>query len=264
MPLNYRTSASKRFIEFLDHSASVFPILPAVHTTNVAAFGDILDQNKFSVRHCKVYRTPLCYLFYGKPSYQIRKKTPGASRILGDAAVCFVLRIDALPKLARLFAVDTGAYFGHRYDDYLPGGICIDDFEMPATVAYLSRLVGAIYGSNEAYYHGEPNNSVNISPLDRVSEVLSGLCAASFSGSFDERCCSCEIQIDCDIQLESSILETIVVPAKLLDDPLVLDACRNRWNIKPICYRFKRATPEARTEVICEKLGDYYSVMEYL
>lgn len=250
------------FIEFVLRNQGALPPLPLVHTTNGVAFGEILNSGTLSVRMCTVYKTHLCYLFYGKPTYQIRRGNEITTRLLGDAAVCFVLKPSSI-RLFRVFAFDTGAFHGHRYDDFMPNGITIDDFEItPASLPNIASFVGAFFESNRKYYDGEISCTCEPSRLDHVSEVFIALATAHVVKRFDERSCSCEVQTETNIPINSDTIENIVMPHLLADEPAVMRACA-QWGIKPILYRFRRAAPESRTEVICEKLGDFYERKGY-
>lgn len=247
-----------RFVDFIEGHAPATPVLPLVHTTNVVAFDQIMKSDEISLSFCKYYRKDLSYFFYAKPTYKLRRGESLATRLLGDAAICFVLDAHTMPEPLRTFALDTGASFGGRYDDLLPNGVGIEDFELPPTVRACAQLVTAFYGDNRSYYDGIMKSALPTSALDRVSEVISSIGKSVASQAFDERACSCEIQFDVAISLKTCKIETIVMPAVLYSEPEVSEIVSNKWKTKPVVYRFKRSTPEERTEVIFENLGRYY------
>jgi hypothetical protein len=159
-----------------------------------------------------------------------------------------------------MFAFDTGAYFGERYDNYLPNGLLIADFELPAEHEMLLQLVTAFFGNDRNYYDGVAKDSLSIPALDRASEVYANIIRSSVSEDFDERACTCELQFDEPISLTKSNLITIIMPGVLYDDPEVRRIVSVELEILPVVYRFKRAKPEERTEVIYQKLGEFYEI----
>jgi hypothetical protein len=246
-------SKQSRFIAFVKQHVAVAPLLPAVRITNVVGFDKIVE-----VRELVLSEEKLLYFFYGKPSYKIPKKYSVPTKLMGDAAVCFVFDLLSLPELHKVFAFDTGAYYGERYDKYLPNGLQIADFELPAEHQTLLQLVTAFFGDNRNYYNGVAKNDLAIPALDTASEVYAAIIRSSVSEDFDERSCTCELQFDKPISLSTAKLITIIMPGLAYDDPEVKRIVNVELRIKPLVYRFKKAKPEERTEVIYEKLGEYY------
>jgi hypothetical protein len=232
-------------------------MLPAVHVTSVTAFGSVLEEGVLNLHQCKFYKEDLCYFFYGKPAYRIRSGGDAATRILGNAAVCFLFDLSLMPRVHRAFAFDTGAYFGERYDDFLPDGMKMDDFGLPSDCKWLGRLVSTFFGKNEDYYRGEPKPRIAPPALDRASEVYKSVIQCATSAVFDDRACTCEIQFNEPISLEGNGLLAVVIPDQLFDDPEVRGAFE-KWKIKPILYRMHRARSEERSEVIYQKIWDLY------
>ena len=247
-----------RFARFVGRHEAAQPLLPAVRITNVVGFGKALD-----CRTLKLNDEGLLYFFYGKPSFKISKKHSIPTKILGDAAVCFVLDLSSLPEIHRAFALDTGAYHGKRYDNYLPNGLLLADFELPVGAQSLQQLVRAFFGDNERYYSGHAKADLTLDALDHASEVYANIIRSAVSSGLDERACSCELQFNQPIELLRECLITIIMPGLLYDDPEVKKFV-TEVGIIPILYRFKRASPDERTEVVYEKLGDFYEQRKLL
>jgi hypothetical protein len=245
------TKSPNRFAAFIKRHPADQPKLPAVRTTNVVGFGKILDA-----RELRPNEEGLLYFFYGKPSFKIPKRHSVPTRILGDAAVCFVFDLTTLPEIHRIFALDTGAYHGKRYDNYLPNGVLLSDFELPIHPETLQQLVSAFFGSNVNYYEGVAKESLKLDALDRASEVYANIVRSAVS-ELDERACTCELQFKQSILLSTARLVTVIIPSRLWDEAEVKTFFHD-LGVKPILYRFRRAKPEERTEVIYEKLGEYY------
>jgi hypothetical protein len=182
------TSNNEIFRKFIRNHRPALPVLPAVHITWGKNINSILQTNKL-----KLNTDNLIYLFYGKPAYRLKRGSNLATIFLGDAAVCFVLNTMKLPKLHRVFALDTGASFGKRYDDYFPGGISIDDFELDANCNSGAKLVKAFFHDNEKYVNGVVKSGITVTGLDVVSDAYKGILSTPVSSSFDERACTCEL-----------------------------------------------------------------------
>ncbi|TCU33145.1 hypothetical protein EV129_117142 [Rhizobium azibense] len=250
---------NQRFLNFLDRHQGAAPIMPAVHTTSVTRLGEIINNDEIKLTECRFYKKDLSYFFYGKPAYKLGNHSGAASKQLGDAGVCFVFDLGTLPTIYKSFALDTGACFGKRYDEYLPMGVGIDDFGLPADQAYLAKVVAAFYGGNRSYFVGDGRHDVAPPGLDVASQAYADIARSVVSLQFDDRACTCEIQLDQPVALANARLLTVVMPDKAFDDPEVKIAL-GRWDVRPVLYRMKRARPGERTEVIHEKLGDFYEL----
>lgn len=212
------TIHSEIFHKFIAGHERALPFLPIVHTTTVTRFGEILQTNKLRLTVCKYYKKKLLYMFYGKPAYRLRRGSDDLiTRLLADAAVCFVLNAIKGPDMHRAFALDTGASFGHRYDDYLPQGVSIDDFEIAANPDTVAKLVKAFFGENEKYVNGSSRRDIKISALDRVSEVYNAIASSTVS-PFDERACTCELQYDAELEINKDLTHTVVMPDVLFGE----------------------------------------------
>lgn len=247
-----------RFVKFIRAYSPASPLLPAVQITNVDAFGKIASTGVMNLNE-----SGKLYFFYGKPSYRLPKASSMPTKVLGDAAVCFVFDLSTLPDLHKVYSFDTGGFFAQRYDDYLPTGVAMADFELAPEHQILAQTVAAFFGSNRNYYAGTVKAGLTIPALDRASEVYAGLIRSSVSEHFDERVCTCELQFDRSISVPNVSLLTIVLPDVLYDD-LEVQEILARWRIKPVLYKFKRSRPDERTEVIYDKLGDFYQATKMI
>jgi hypothetical protein len=248
---------NQMFRQFIEKHDAALPILPAVHITWATNICEIFDTNKLKLSECKFYKKELVYLFYGKPAYKLSRGRNPTTRLLGDAAVCFVLNATKLPSLHRAFALDTGAAFGNRYSEYLAGNISVDDFEIEAKCDSAARLVSTFFGGNKKYIGGEVRSDIEISGLDVVSDAYKAIASASVSSTLDERACTCELQYDAEVMLNNDTVQSVIMPDKMFGEKFVQEKMKE-WGVKPIIYRLVRAEPGERTAVICEKLFEYY------
>jgi hypothetical protein len=113
------------------------------------------------------------------------------------------------------------------------------------------------------YVNGDVESDIRISGVDVVSDAYRGILTAPVSNSFDERACTCELQYDAELEINRESVHSIVIPDRMYGEKPV-QAKMKEWGVMPIIYRFRRAKPEDRTEVIFEKLGDYYKTNGFM
>ncbi len=133
----------------------------------------------------------------------------------------------------------------------------MEDFRLPNDCEWPAKLVAAFFGKNNNYFVGQPKKDVNLSALDRASEIYRSMMQTVVSVNFDDRACTCELQFNTSISIETARLLTIVMPDRLCEEPEVKEKLK-LWNVMPLPYRMRRSTPGGWTEVIIERLGDYY------
>ena len=250
-------SANSIFRQFIENHEPAMPLLPAVHTTWGAKVITILATNRLMLKPCDNYKMDLVYLFYGKPVYKLVRDGNPTTIVRSDAAVCFVLNTDKLPKAHRIFALDTGAWFKNRYNEFLGGQLSINDFEMETDCNSAAKLVTAFFGQNQEYVLGRSKSEITIRGLDVVSDTYKAIASAAASGNFDERACTCELQYAVELELDEASVRTVIMPDIFSGDELVQNTL-DEWNIKPITYEWVRAKPEERTIEIYAKLREYY------
>jgi hypothetical protein len=256
-----RVGSSRMFRDFVAGASPAAPTLPLVHLTYMRNLPELIAKNSIPATDCDVYKTNLCYFFYGKPAYQT--KGDRASKLLPEAAVCLVLRTELLPEPRRVYPFDTGAFIEGRYGSYMPEKAELVDFELEPARESAARLVSLFYGNNQNYFRGEVATTKQLSALDYAAHTYRSLAASETSTDFDERCCTCELQFERDIPLGDGVLESIALPDRAYEDPALRKHCDEVWRIKPILYRLMRTSIKARTNVIFEKIGDYFDNQRY-
>jgi hypothetical protein len=256
-------SNNEIFREFVRGHKPSLPILPAVHITRAAHINKIFDTNKLHLSPCEKFKKDLLYLFYGKPLYRLKSDSDAVSNLSLDAAVCFVLKLNKLPDAHRVFALDTGAWFDKRYNIFFSRGVSVEDFELDINSESAAKLVSAFFGGNKNYFIGETKNDICISGLDIISDAYKAIATESVSNSFDDRARTCELQYGVELELNKESLHTIILPDKLMGDERCQEKMR-QWEIKPITYLFRRGIPGERTEIIFQKIGDYYEREQYI
>ncbi len=248
--------------DFVATASPALPLLPLVRILPVSELIEIFTTGKIAAADRKIYKTKLCYFFYGKPAYQVEGH--GNQRFVNNAAACIILKTAKMPKPTHVFPFDTGAYQDKRYASYLPRKHKIEDFELEPNLLSAQRLVTLFYENNHKYFRGQPSPSVTPSVLDYASQSYRDISRSEISTDFDERCSTCEFSFDADISVDRHSIEGIVLPDQAWDDANVKHQCQSVWNIKPIIYPLVRSTVGARTFVIYTRVGDYYLKRKYL
>ena len=250
---------SQNFGKFVEDHPTNLRLLPAVRLRDLETL-EVMKTTGF----LPLNREGLLHFYYGKPSYKMKADHKGAEKVIARAAVAFVFDIESMPPVHRLFALDTGAFHDKRYSDFLPRDVKAEDFELLPAIPSLQRLVSAFFGSNARYYEGRIKDLVRFPLLDRAAEAYSNILNSAVIRTLDDRACTAEIQFNKPIEISKARLVTIVLPGRLYEDPEVKEFVDKTLKIKPICYRFRLATSEERTEVIYEKLGEFLEESGYL
>jgi len=97
-----RTSA---FAKTLDGSAIAKPELPLIHTTTSRRLTTIAESGILSPRPCAIFREPILYLFYGRPSYRDTNSLP--QRDISLCPVCFIFRHETVSNDVVRSALDS-------------------------------------------------------------------------------------------------------------------------------------------------------------
>lgn len=185
------------------------------HTTDGYGLRSMIEHGAIKPQRCTVFKEDLIYAFYGRPAYRSRHE--GSIGLAARAPVIVIFRPDLAVRGARLYPFDTGAYAAGRYHQWLHSNTAVDDFALPATSEAARKHVSAFFQSNENYlkvrpiapsveYHGEFE-------VEQLAHILSDLDAVEA----DSRRLAMELQVDTDLPLDRTIVDSLVLPSELLD-----------------------------------------------
>ncbi|QIS94658.1 hypothetical protein FQ775_23960 [Nitratireductor mangrovi] len=143
-----------------------------------------------------------------------------------------------LSQIFRIFPFDTGAFFSGRYNNFFDRESKIDDFELPPSIDYVRKYIGALYQGNYEYITGSSRKNVNISidnfeaaGLYELAREPANPTSASRTPA-DERASAIEIQMNQPIKIKGC-LTGIVVPERFFDVEKWVKSIE-RWNPKYI------------------------------
>lgn len=254
-----------RFSGVLSAAKPCDPLLPTVHSTSLYYFRDFLATCKIKATLCDVFKEPLLYLFYGRPSYRVASGA-GARTDITYCPVCFVLKSRALSNVKRIFPFDTGAFYQGMYDPFLPKPCDVNDYLLGIKHDIPQRLVDFFFGTNRAYYFGEVRPHAPVPLLDFEVRGYYELISATGEARLDDRRYSIEIQSAADIFLSKANVLAIVLPTAALDERTIFEAINNVWKAIPIITynTFRGTSPTEYHGVIREHLGRFLEAEGYL
>jgi len=257
-------SSNDRLCQYVNACSNTSDILPSTHITNAYNLPQILNSNILEPKNCGVFGEDLSYFFYGRPSYRTRKDDSVA--LEHNLPIVFIVDTEKLQPLKRIFPFDSGAFDEGFYEGYFDKSCERDDFELPASLEILKKLVDAFYGDNHGYLLGDYREKMPTSPFDFEVQGLNRLIqdthtskGASLSG--DERSTSFEIQTAQSFDLRK-ILLCVLLPQILLDDKKIFSAIK-AWNPPEIItYRtLRNSSAEHLAGTIYTKVIDYYETL---
>ena len=108
-----------RFSTQVPLSNQAFTLLPVFHTCDGFDARTFVEQDQINVEEdCEIFKEKIAYLFYGRPAFKY-KTEDDASANLALYPVAFVLNLDKIGKLKRIFPFDTGAMHYKRYKSFI-------------------------------------------------------------------------------------------------------------------------------------------------
>jgi hypothetical protein len=206
--------------------APCLPMLPLTHMTGAGDFQQIRAAESLAVTQCPDYNEPLLYLFYGRPAYR-PFPDEGPSWINDLRPVCVLLRPDALKQVARIAVVDTGALHRGLYKRHLGPAVRREDFELGEDLGEAASFVGAVFGSNLAYYLGRARNDLQAGPLDFAAQAYRSIITDRARAESDGRRATIEVHSSADIPLGKDTVLAVALPEEFLQDDKVLNLLKH-------------------------------------
>lgn len=226
--------AEGRFQRFLDEAPDSGHRFPLLHTTDLYNFMDLCSGESIDPGYCRHFKDNLTYLFYGRPAYRTKKSE--FTDLAFNWPVVFIIDPDKIEEILRVYPFDTGAYFIGLYDRYFASSSRRQDFELPGSLEYASKLVSTFYADTLEYLYGRSKKNVNI-PLDNFeAQGVSALAREPShtqkelgdSNTRDERSSAIEVQIKQRIVLKRAATGIILPEDCLTLEPIV--EALERWN----------------------------------
>jgi hypothetical protein len=243
-----------RFEDAISGTRPASPLLPLLHTTDGYSFRSIIEKEKLEPRPCTVFREEeILYLFYGKPSFRPHsKEQPNAMPAFYP--VSFIIRPGAIENVKRIFPFDSGAFENGLFDRFLyrrqcrgsnHQGMCLDDFEVTASLDSARKIVDTFFQTNQKYYDGQATSVPDVNDLNFELESYRQLIHHNAKDYFDERCKSIEIQMVDSIKLNASTVDAVILPSIFLEDKTARERLTVDWKADIYTYNPSRGNPDA-------------------
>jgi hypothetical protein len=252
-PLDQGRDRLRRLVK---STAPAAPQLPLMHSTDVFAIGNILDDGgKLVPQPCSVFEPErLTYLFYGRAAYR-PNLTEQPTNLDHFLPVCLIFRVDASIKIKRIFPFDSGAFSRDFYKAYLHKNMQLGDFLLEADDTTPGRVVMRFFTDNTNYIIGQKAISDPIDPGQFEAKSYEMLIASQGANALDSRGGGVEIQTDQPIDLARDV-EAAIIPSSQARSQIgkqLLDA-----GIEVIPYRLLgRLRPNEFTGEVYDKCVDY-------
>ena len=186
-------------------SNQAFSLLPVFHTCDGFDARNYVERNAIeTAEECEVFGEKITYLFYGRPAFKYASDEE-ASTNLALYPVAFVLNLEKISKLKRLFPFDTGAMSNKRYKSFLHKKSAIIDFELEPQTNRINDVVLHFFGSNDAYLGYQPKD-VTISAASFESRSYAEMLRSFAAAPADERRATIEIQAEKTVSFGASAL----------------------------------------------------------
>jgi hypothetical protein len=135
----------------------------------------------------------------------------------------FVMRFQKTPSIKRIYPFDSGAFVNRLLPQYITV-FPLESFNLGVDPAIIGRFLSLFFLDEKSYLRrhvgslDELKNKFNIGPLEMPIEALIKLYAEHSNAQYDDRSAALEVQIDKDIDLQSSDCIGIVVPEEMIRD----------------------------------------------
>lgn len=248
-----------RLNEFLKkNSVHATVDLPLVHTTQAQSLRDIMASKSLSPKDCPVFAgEKLIYLFYGKPSY----KVSGTTQKNWLMPICFLIKINSLQSIKRIYPFDSGAFNAGRHPDYLKT-FDIGQFEVSGANDP-SKIVGAFFKTIKDYFRLTPiegsqfRSEHSLGIMDHEILALRDLAGDSSLDGIDDRRFCVEIQTEDEISLTPGNVQAIILPYDYFEDPSVVRFVETDLEATPLPYDCFSLTSAEHTAIIYSKVLEF-------
>jgi hypothetical protein len=208
-----------RFSTQVPLSNQAFSLLPVFHTCDGFDARTYVERNEIeTTEKCEVFNEKITYLFYGRPAYKYAAGED-STRNLALYPVAFVLNLEKVSNVKRIFPFDTGAMSDKRYKSFIHKKNIIVDFELEPHTNRINDVVLHFFGTNDAYLQYK-SKDLKDPPTSFEALSYAEMLRSFASAPADERRATIEIQAEKTVSFGSGALIGLIIPTPLRDDPL--------------------------------------------
>lgn len=227
--------ADGRFKAYIEKQEANPSLLPLVHTTSAYSFRDMCEDDTIDPKMCRHFNEELIYLFYGRPAYRTEKAE--FTDLEFNWPIVFIFDPRVVDGIKRVFPFDTGAFCLNLYNRFFAKNAQMEDFELPGSLDYATKVIQAFYTSDNEYLRGKSQKNVEIPPFDFEVQGIQKLAQEPALSSRisedqktrDERSSAIEVQVGASINIKEATLD-ILMPQRYLDMCEVVEAL-GRWGL---------------------------------
>ena len=225
---------ASRFSTQVPISNQAIELLPAYHTCDGFDARSHVERGEIlTTDTCEVFGRNITYLFYGRPAFKYALDD-GATTNLALYPVCFVMNLEKMEALSRIFPFDTGALFHKRLSRYIHKKHTVLDFEIEPKTSRINDIVFHFFGSIKNYINpSAPARDYAAEDFESVS--YSKMIDSHVRTEADERRVTIEIHAPESVKLTSGVLQAIILPTQLRGSKLYSDFI-DANQIKAQCY----------------------------
>lgn len=245
-----------RLRRFFDGVVPAGPRLPLIHSTDVFALGNMLDDGGIiSPQPCGVFEPErLTYMFYGRAAYRpnIDEQPTNLDHYF---PVCLIFKPSASIGIKRIFPFDSGAFRRDFYRSYLHKNMRLGDFLLQADPDTPGQVVTRFFTDNANYIMGRQALSDPIDSAQAEALSYAALTAPQGANAVDSRGGGIEVQTSDDIDIADSV-EAIILPSSQARS--AIGQTLRAAGIEIIPYRtLGRMRPNEFAGTVSEKCVDY-------
>lgn len=217
--------------------------LPAMHTTKFKLFRSMVGKREISLYAdpTSTFIEPLLYLFYGRPSFRILRRSSENKDIVSP--ICIIVSLGALVDLKRIYPFDTGGY--KKYATKVAGLLPLKAFELYSAKENAVKFALLFFANSRNYVDGGSCDKDGLRPI--ISKCAAAQqfvqlreCVYHADAEYDDRAFTIELQIDTPLVLNTSTVEAVVLPRQRLDekvnDKTLETWIEDEWDAEPLCY----------------------------
>lgn len=242
--------------------------LPLIHSTQAFHVRSIMKSQRIIANACDVFLSEkLNYFFVGRPAF--KPQDNGSQAEHWQLPCCFIFEFSAIAPIKRIFPFDSGAFSGRRYPKYI-NDLQLDDFEINNVPNAPQRIIGAFFGTSEAYMRISPKGKVEfekeftLQVLDHDIRALHKLAGDSSHSGFDDRRITIEVQSPADVDLNISRPLAVILPNLYLADKAVREFIEVELKAQPIGYPTHPLSQSTYYSSIYEAVWEFYRSKEIL
>lgn len=208
-----RSAARNEFREWIDKQPNPgWDLLPLTHIAKSLTARDIIATGRIEPRHCDTLGAELIYCFYGRAAYRVA--ADGTIKQESLSPFCFIFDPSLIERAKEIHAFDTGAHGNRLFSHIIADEFTVDDYSLDRELERPNKLIGATFGTREAYFDGDlaaiPDPGTISEPWEFQTKAYLLLITYPGRNELDDRVYSIEVNFGDPIELSKNLIGVIV------------------------------------------------------